>query len=139
MHIQKVNKQDSMKTYTKFMTYISKVSWHSIYKLSFLFWDSTYYLDLQVNKNQIMLKVSEIKILLTLLFINALRHWISLCWFFLSILSCLEREEENDISTNNLHKLPHPSLQKIQVLTVSCPEAFPIHPREVQDLHVQNC
>lgn len=138
MHIQ-VSKQDSMKTYTKSLRPTFPKSADTLYKLSFLFWDSTCYIDLQVNKNQIVLEVSEIKIFLTLLFINALRHWISLCWFFLSILSCLEREEENNISTNNLHKLPHPSLQKIQVLTVSCPEAFPIHPREVQDLHVQNC
>lgn len=36
---------------------------------------------------------------LTLLFINALRHWISLCWFFLSIFSCLERKEENNLHT----------------------------------------
>lgn len=41
--------------------------------------------------------IKYVNLILTLLFINALRHWISLCWFFLSILSCLERKEENHI------------------------------------------
>ncbi len=35
-------------------------------------------------------------IVITLLFMKALRHWTTLCWFFLSIFSCLETQENNE-------------------------------------------
>lgn len=41
----------------------------------------------------------------TLLFMNALRHWTTLCWFFLSIFSCL-RKQERLYSDNSLQTSP---------------------------------
>lgn len=41
-------------------------------------------------------------IVITLLFMMALRHWTTLCWFLLSIFSCLWTQETNEAqSTTN--------------------------------------
>lgn len=45
-------------------------------------------------------------IVITLLFMKALRHWTTLCWFFLSIFSCLGAQESNeeDLVSNVQHE-----------------------------------
>lgn len=77
----------------------------------------------------------------TLLFINALRHCISLCWFFLSILSCLKINNNNINGRSYInHSCCFPLLLLIQsILTVSYQGVFQGHPGEAQVLHVQNC
>lgn len=79
------------------------------------------------------------KIIQTLLFIKAFKHWISLCWFLLSMVSWLWRTTKQFwlIPTTDNIKM---SLRWKHVrLTASCPTASPESPAEDQDPHDQSC
>lgn len=57
---------------------------------------SAAYFTAKIKKYYQMGLLIKKSIVITLLFMKALRHWTTLCWFFLSICSCLETEENNE-------------------------------------------